>query len=83
MRYIGPERRRQGLLECAVCERRLRPQNFRSVDLGICDDCRAVRHEQVRAENRARYGEGPLPRKVTFVVRDANRDIAEIREFQR
>src|SRR5437867_6809072 len=49
--YSGPCRRRRGLLECAVCEKRFRPDCFRRIDpyTGLpetpCKDCQAVRDE--------------------------------------
>jgi hypothetical protein len=84
--YRGPERRRAGLLECPVCERRLRPHYFRAIDAatgqpGLCDDCVAVRHEQVGDEMRERFV--PWPTKIQQVIRDKDGNIAEVREFER
>src|SRR5437899_1866726 len=59
--YSGPCRRRRDLLECAVCERRLRSDCFRRIDPYTgrpetpCRDCQAVRDQQVAAEVRAKY----------------------------
>jgi hypothetical protein len=55
--YRGPDRRRFDLVECVVCERRLRRKEFGTIDAktgsGLCSDCEAIRFDQQAAENRA------------------------------
>jgi hypothetical protein len=85
--YAGPERRRQGLLECLVCERRLRPRSFRSVDPvsgrpGLCEDCESVRDAQIASELRSQFVASPRYVVTKDIIRDENENITQIIESE-